>query len=178
MPISYLLYATVLWWAKLNQASRVILGDLYQTNDVCVSRRAEHTCVVEHSRPPAWCAAGVSYVSFHPDVNLLKPNELFFDDLIWSFAYAGKFLFAVKWFGKPMGKTDQLFVTTLALDQTLLVTFWPQHLKHSLKEKVIFRTDVSCIRVPFTAVNRVIGFSSEAPRTRRCLTCLPFWRKT
>lgn len=57
------------------------------------------------------------------------------------------------------------------------VTFRPQRLKHSLKEKVIFHTAVSGIRVPFAAVNRVVGFSSEAPRTRRRLTCLPFWRK-
>lgn len=67
---------------------------------------------------------------------------------------------------------------TICNYQILWFTLSPQWyyiyiLKHLLKKKVVFHMALSCIQVPFTMVNRVIGYSSKALRTRWSLTCWP-----
>lgn len=77
-----------------------------QLSDVSVSQRAGHTCVIEHSGPPARRAGGISYASFHPDVNFLVLNELLLEDLLPSLACAGKlFTFAAIGFVTPVDET-------------------------------------------------------------------------
>lgn len=90
--------------AKTKPAVSVFSVNLLFKNDssvikspMCLSemRSASGTCVPKYNRPPCWLAAGVSYVSFHPNVNWTIFNKQFLADLRGGLLNAPKFFFTM-----------------------------------------------------------------------------------
>lgn len=72
--------------------------------------RVEHTCVVEHDRPPAGWAGDVSYMSFNPNVNWAIFDQLLFHDLMQSLLYAPKFFMTAWWTQTALWETESIFL--------------------------------------------------------------------
>lgn len=87
----------------------MISGNLWHTNGGNVSR-VEHTCVVEHNRPPAGWAGDVSYMSFNPNVNWAIFDKHLFVDLKPSLLYAPKFSLTAWLTGTALHETESIFL--------------------------------------------------------------------
>lgn len=71
------MWAVSVWWIKMD--NRVI------------KKRVSITYVLEYDRRLWWFACGVSYVSFHPNHNAARLNELFLNNIMESFLNVPKF---------------------------------------------------------------------------------------
>lgn len=117
-----------LHYSKNETSDQCVLSLLRKDNSMPLAemRGACSTCVLKFNRLPGWRAAGVSYVSFHPNLNWSMSDKLFFYDLIRGLLNAHKFFFTTQMdmqkFMSGGNKSNWEHLMSPALDWRCVVT--------------------------------------------------------